>query len=145
MTEMGTTTKKVISVHTIIHAPVEKVWKYFTHPEHIVKWNFASDDWHSPSATNDLQVGGKFNYRMDAKDGSFGFDFYGTYDEVIENELIEYTLGDDRKVKIIFYPMNNKTEVVENFEAEKENTVELQRTGWQAILNNLKKLVESTN
>jgi len=142
---MGTSTKTVISVHTIIHAPVEKVWKHFTTPEHIVNWNFASDDWHSPSAMNDLQIGGKFNYRMEAKDASFGFDFYGTYDAVIENELIEYTMGDDRKVKVMFYPMENRTEIVENFEAENTNPVELQRNGWQAILDNLKKLVESTN
>jgi uncharacterized protein YndB with AHSA1/START domain len=142
---MGTSTKKVISVHTIIHASVDKVWRYFTTPEYITKWNFASDDWHSPGATNDLLVGGKFNYRMEAKDGSFRFDFYGTYDTVIENELIEYTLGDERKVKVIFYPMDNRTEVVENFEAENENSVELQHNGWQAILDNLKKLVESTN
>jgi len=137
------TTKTIVSVHVIIHAPVEKVWEYFNSPEYIVKWNFASDDWFSPSATNDLRVGGKFNYRMEAKDGSFGFDFYGVYDEVIENELIEYTLGDNRKVKIMFYAMANKTEVVENFETEEENTVELQRTGWQAILDNFKKQVEN--
>ena len=137
------TTKTIVSVHVIIHAPVEKVWEYFNSPEYIVKWNFASDDWFSPSATNDLRVGGKFNYRMEAIDGSFGFDFYGVYDEVIENELIEYTLGDNRKVKIMFYAMANKTEVVENFETEEENTVELQRTGWQAILDNFKKQVEN--
>ena len=137
------TTKTIVSVHVIIHAPVEKVWEYFNTPEHIVKWNFASDDWFSPSATNDLRVGGKFNYRMEARDGSFGFDFYGVYDDVIENELIEYTLGDNRKVKIRFHAMANKTEVVETFETEEENTVELQRSGWQTILDNFKKQVEN--
>ena len=91
-----------ITVETTVNVPVEKAWEYFTKPEHITKWNFASDEWHSPAAENDLRPGGKFSYRMEAKDESFGFDFGGVYDAVEEHKLIEYTIGDGRKVKIVF-------------------------------------------
>ena len=140
---MQNETNTVITVNAEINAPVEKVWNYWTSPEHIVHWNFASDDWHCPSAENDLCVGGKFNSVMAAKDGSFSFDFWGVYDEVVQNKTIKYTLGDNRKVKITFTDHGDKSTVTESFEAENENTVELQQTGWQAILNNFKKYTES--
>jgi uncharacterized protein YndB with AHSA1/START domain len=119
------------------------VWKFWTTPADIVKWNNASEDWHTPHAENDLRVGGKFNYRMEAKDGSMGFDFWGIYDKIVINQLIEYTTGDDRKVKIVFTNLDHKTEVVETFESESENSVEMQHDGWQAILDNFKKHAES--
>ena len=134
---------KTISIEATVNAPVEKVWKYWTGPEYIVKWNNASDDWHTPHAENDLRVGGKFLSRMEAKDGSFGFDFGGVYDEVKENKLIAYTLGDGREVKITFSAKGNETKVVETFEAENQNSIELQRGGWQSILDNFKKYTEA--
>jgi len=136
------TVKPAIIVVASVNAPVEKVWKLWTAPEHITKWNSASEDWHTPSATNDLRAGGKFTSRMEAKDGSMGFDFGGVYDEVKENELIEYTLGDNRKVKVVFSQQEGCTKVVETFEPETMNSHELQRGGWQAILNSFKKYAE---
>ena len=132
-----------ITIEATVNAPVEKVWKYWTGPEHIKKWNSASDDWHTPHAENDLRVGGKFTSRMEAKDGTFGFDFWGIYDQVKENELIEYTMGDGRKVDVIFSPAGNSTKVISTFEAESENPIEMQKGGWQAILNNFKKYTET--
>ena len=131
-----------ITVENIVNAPLEKVWKFWTEPAHIIKWNNASADWHTPHAENDLRVGGKFVSRMEAKDGSLGFDFGGVYDEVIINKSIAYTLGDGRKVKIFFTSHGNETKVVETFEAETTNSIELQRSGWQAILDNFKKYIE---
>ena len=115
----------------------------FTTPTDITKWNQASDDWHSPSAENDLRPGGEFSYRMEAKDGSSGFDFGGVYDEVITNKRIAYTLGDGRKVEVNFTSKGDSTGVVETFEAEATNPIELQRGGWQAILDNFKRYVEA--
>jgi len=135
--------KTAITIEAEIAAPIEKIWTYWTEPEHIKNWNFASDDWCTPSATNDLRVGGKFSSRMEAKDGSMGFDFGGTYTEVKENESIEYTLGDERKVEIKFIKAGDSCNVVETFEAEDENSIEMQKGGWQAILNNFKKYVEN--
>jgi uncharacterized protein YndB with AHSA1/START domain len=135
--------KTVITVESTIEAPVEKVWESWTQPKHIVKWCNASDDWHTPRAENDLRVGGNFVSRMEAKDGSMGFDFGGTYDAVRQNEYIEYTMGDGRKVQITFFPKGGETKVVESFEAESLNPVELQKGGWQAILDNFKKYTES--
>jgi uncharacterized protein YndB with AHSA1/START domain len=140
---MQTENKPKITVKTTIEAPVEKVWKYWTTPEHIKKWNYASDDWHTPNTENDLRPGGKFVSRMEAKDGSFGFDFGGIYDEVKENKYIAYTLGDDRKVEIIFSANGNETDIEETFEAENQNPIEMQRAGWQAILGNFKKYTET--
>lgn len=131
-----------ITIETIVHAPVEKVWKYWTEPEHITKWNSASDDWHTLSAENDLRVGGKFSSRMEAKDGSFGFDFGGVYDEVNLNEFISYTLGDERKVAISFISQENNTKIIEVFDPESQNPIEFQQQGWQAILDNFKKYAE---
>jgi len=130
-----------ITVEIVIEAPLNKVWEYWTKPEHIIKWNFASADWCCPKATNDLKVGGKFNYRMEACDGSEGFDFEGMYTEIQENKFIEYILGDERKVKIEFIDQNGTIKVVETFDAENTNSLELQRTGWQSILDNFKKHV----
>ena len=140
---METQEKTVITVENTIDAPVAKVWKFWTKPEHIIKWCNASDDWHTPRAENDLKVGGKFTSRMEAKDGSMGFDFGGVYDAVRTNEYIEYTLGDDRKVKINFSAQGNKTKVVESFEAENTHSIEMQQGGWQAILDNFKKYTEA--
>src|SRR5450432_3185232 len=109
---METQEKTIITIENIINAPVEKVWEYWTKPEHIIKWNNASDDWHTPRAENDLRVGGSFVARMEARDGSMGFDFGGVYDAVINNEYIEYTLGDGRNVKVTFTNQGNKTKVV---------------------------------
>ena len=141
---METQEKTVITVENTINAPVEKVWEFWTKPEHIIKWCNASDDWHTPRAENDLKVGGKFVSRMEAKDGSMGFDFGGVYDAVRTNEYIEYTMGDDRKVKINFSAQENKTKVVESFEAENTHSIEMQQGGWQAILDNFKKYTEAT-
>jgi uncharacterized protein YndB with AHSA1/START domain len=134
--------RTAITVNADINAPLEKVWNFWTLPEHIIKWNNASDDWHTPYAENDLRTGGKFQSRMEAKDGSMGFDFRGIYDNVELHKLIEYTLGDGRKVQISFSENDNQTRVSEKFEAEAENSVELQQNGWQSILNNFKKYTE---
>jgi uncharacterized protein YndB with AHSA1/START domain len=132
-----------ITIRTAVKAPVEKVWECWTEPKHITKWNSASDDWHTPFAENDLRVGGKFTSRMEAKDGSFGFDFGGTYDEVRLYEVIAYTLGDGRKVKITFAGQENETLITETFDAETTNSVEMQQQGWQAILDHFKKYTEN--
>jgi len=135
--------KIIISVQVLINAPVEKVWKYWSLPNHITKWNNASPDWHTPRAENDLRTGGSFTYRMEAKDGNIGFDFFGTYEKVIPNQQINYVLGDGRRVEITFIPLEQTTAIVELFEAEEINTTELQRNGWQAILNNFKSYIET--
>ncbi len=140
---MNTQAKTEITVETTVNAPVEKVWESFTKPEHIKGWNFAIDEWQCPSAENDLRKGGNFNYRMEAKDGSFGFDFAGTYDDVQENKHIAFTMGDGRKTTIDFIPEGDKTHVRETFDAENQNDIEMQRGGWQAILDNFKKYTES--
>lgn len=140
---MTTTEKTKITVKAIVNAPVEKVWEYWTDPQHITKWCNASDDWHAPKAENEVHTGGKFSTRMEAKDGSMGFDFGGVYDEVKRNELLEYTMDDGRTVSIIFEANDNATDITETFEAETENPVEMQRGGWQAILDNFKKYTES--
>jgi uncharacterized protein YndB with AHSA1/START domain len=133
----------VITVNVLVNTPVEKVWEYFTGIQHITKWNAASADWHTTSAENDLMISGKFSYRMEAKDGSFGFDFWGIYDNIVPHKIIEYTLGDNRKVIVGFKSVNDATEIIERFDAETQNSVELQQTGWQAILNNFKAYVEA--
>lgn len=140
---METQEKTVITVESTINAPVKKVWEYWSNPDHITKWNFASDDWHSPWAKNDLRNGGSFSARMEAKDGSFGFDFGGVYDEVKEHEYIGYTMDDGRKVQVRFMPSGNTTRVTESFDAENTHSVEMQKGGWQAILDNFKKYTEN--
>ncbi len=141
---METTTKNtIITVRTLINAPVEKVWKFWTDPNHIIQWNYASDDWHTPRAENDLRTGGKFLLRMEAKDKSIGFDFKGEYTLIKKFKEIAYTTGDGRKVQVTFVPNRNETKVTETFEAELVNPLEMQQLGWKAILNNFKTYVES--
>lgn len=134
----------LITVEAIIEAPIETVWKNWTNPDDIIKWNNASHDWHTKKAENDLKTGGRFLFRMESKDGKTGFDFEGVYDTIKPQELIEYTLSDGRKVKVVFTTENAKTKVVETFEAENENSLEMQLEGWQAILNNFKKYTEAS-
>lgn len=140
---METQNRPVLTIESTVNAPIEKVWEFWTKPEHITKWATASDDWHTPRAENDLRTGGTFSSRMEAKDGSMGFDFGGTYDDVRNNEYIGYTLGDGRKVDITFSPEGNGTRIVENFQAEGTNPLEMQQSGWQNILDNFKKYTEA--
>lgn len=140
---MTTSPKQKITVETSVKAPIEKVWNVWTTPEHIMQWNNASPDWHTPKAENDLRKGGKFVSRMEAKDGSFGFEFWGIYDEVDHLALISYTMGDGRKAEVSFSAEGNQTKITETFEAESENPIEMQKAGWQAILDNFKKYAES--
>lgn len=140
---MGNKQKTLITVRASVNGSVETVWKHWTTPESITGWNFASDDWHCPRASNDLRKDGRFNYRMEARDGSEGFDFEGVYDKIISNQQIDYTLGDGRKVKITFMLNGKKTEVIETFEAESINSIDLQRTGWQNIMDNFRKFAET--
>jgi uncharacterized protein YndB with AHSA1/START domain len=135
--------KTLITVETVVNAPINSVWKKWTNPDDIVKWNNASDDWQTTRAENDLKVGGKFLSRMEAKDGSMGFDFSGTYTTIKPNEIIEYTADDNRKVQVHFFDGDDKTTIIEVFEAENENPLEMQKLGWQSILNNFKKYTES--
>jgi uncharacterized protein YndB with AHSA1/START domain len=138
--------KKTITVQAVINTPVEQVWKLYTEPEHVMKWNNASNDWHTPRAESNLKVGGKFLYRMEAKDGSSGFDFDGTFEQVIANELIVYSISDGRKVEVTLTKDDNaRTKMATTFEAENSNPIEMQRDGWQAILNNFKIYVETRN
>jgi uncharacterized protein YndB with AHSA1/START domain len=130
-----------ITISSTINAPVAKVWEYYTNPAHIVKWNFASDDWHCPHAESNLRPGGKFSSRMEAKDGSAGFDFAGVYDEVVPQERIAYTFG-DRHALITFAPEEKGTTVTISFDPETINPIERQRSGWSAILENFKKHCE---
>jgi uncharacterized protein YndB with AHSA1/START domain len=134
--------KTKITVETSVNAPVDKVWKLWNGPGHIVKWSSGHPDWHTPRAENDLKVGGKFSSRMESKDGKMGFDFWGIYDAGRPNEYIEYTMGDGRKVWITFTSKGNSTHISETFEAESENPVEMQKDGWQTIMNNFKAYVE---
>jgi len=137
-------TVKTITVETLINAPVEKVWELWTETEHIVNWNNASDDWYTSKAQNDLKVGGGFLARMEARDGSASFDFTGKYVAVEDHKFIEYILTDARNVKINFTAEENKTKIVETFEAENTHPEEMQKGGWQSILDNFKKYVERT-
>jgi uncharacterized protein YndB with AHSA1/START domain len=132
---MADTQKTMITVEATVDAPIEKAWEVFTTPKHVMAWNQASPDWHCPKAENDLRVGGRFSYTMAAKDGSFSFDFMGTYTEVVEHSYIAYTMGDGRTAELTFTEEGDRTLVVETFEPETENTHELQRGGWQAILD----------
>ncbi|NJO69915.1 MAG: hypothetical protein HC830_12095 [Bacteroidetes bacterium] len=142
---MIATKKAVITVEANVNAPVEKVWDAWTTPHNIIHWNAASDDWFTPWAENDLKPGGNFVWRMESRDGKMGFDFSGKYTSVEPYKLIENVLDDGRKVKITFESRGDSTYVKESFEAEQENSLELQQTGWQAILDNFKKYVEKTD
>jgi uncharacterized protein YndB with AHSA1/START domain len=131
-----------VSVETIVKAPVARVWSAYTTPDDIKQWNAASADWHTTRASVDLRVGGEFISRMEAKDGSFGFDFAGTYTKIVPNELIEYSFG-DRAAAVEFVTDAKSVTVRVTFDAESENPVDQQRQGWQAILNNFGRHVEA--
>ena len=136
--------KNAIRIETIVHKSINMVWEFWTLPIHIKKWNKASDNWHTTIAENDLKVGGRFLSRMEAKDGSLGFDFKGTYTAIVAKESISYVLDDDRKVTTNFTSLEpNKTQIVSIFEAETINPIEMQKGGWQAILDNFKKYTEA--
>ena len=133
----------IVTVSVTVNAPLQRTWAIFTEPVYITQWNFASDDWHTPRAENDLRVGGSFSSRMEAKDGSFGFDFGGVYTAVNLQQSFDYVLGDGRKVSVQMEGNGDTTLLTQKFEAEQQNPVELQQGGWQAILNNFKKFAES--
>ena len=133
----------MITVQTTVNTSLEKAWQFWTQPEHVMQWNNASDDWHCPKATNDLKVGGKFNYTMAAKDGSMSFDFEGKYTKVEEFSLIEYHIIDGRKVIVQFEKSNIGIQITESFDPENVHPEEFQQQGWQAILNNFKKYTEN--
>ena len=132
----------IIEVATLVGAPIRTVWQCWTELSHIGNWAFASDDWEAVALENDLQEGGKFVTRMHAKDGSVGFEFGGVYSEVIPEQVLAYVLGDGRRVRVVFEPVGDGVNVVQQFEPEAKNTVEQQREGWQSILNNFKAYVE---
>jgi uncharacterized protein YndB with AHSA1/START domain len=132
-----------ITIETTINAPIANVWEKWTKPEHIQNWNFASPNWHCPSAKTDLQVGGEFHYEMASKDGSMSFDFWGTFREIETDKLIEILLGDGRKMKVTFASTEMGTKVTEQFEPENQNPVDMQQAGWQMILDNFKSYAES--
>jgi len=135
--------KEKVKISAQVAAPLDKVWAYWNYPEHITKWNYASDEWHCPSAKSDFQDGGKFSSRMEAKDGSMGFDFGGTFVSIEPHQRIHTLLDDDRNVVVTFEERDGGTLVTEEFEAEDQNPVELQKQGWQAILNNFKSYTEN--
>ncbi|MGZ3691359.1 MAG: SRPBCC family protein [Pseudobdellovibrio sp.] len=132
-----------ITIEATVSAPTQKVWTYWTKPEHITKWNFATDTWQCPTAFNDLKVGGKYGARMEAKDGSFGFDFVATYNEVVDQKTLMYTMEDGRTARTTFENLGDKTKVTTVFDAETQNPPEMQKGGWQSILNNFKKYTET--
>ena len=132
-----------ITVETQVNLPAEKTWKYWTQPEHIMQWNTPSPDWYTPRATSDLKKGGEFLSRMEAKDGSAGFDFKGIFTTVIPKKTLAYEMSDGRKVLVTFEEHDGGTFVSETFDPENENPLEMQRDGWQAILNNFKKYAEA--
>ena len=133
----------MITIQTTVNASLEKAWEYWTEPKYITNWNFASDDWECSKAENDLRVGGKFLSTMSTKDGSASFDFSGEYTEIDPLSKIKYSLGDGRKVEISFEQVENGVQITESFDPENENTLEIQQSGWQAILDNYKKCVEA--
>ena len=133
----------MITIQATVMVDAAKAWECYTLPEHIMKWNFASDHWHCPSAYNELKVGGKYRVRMEAKDGSFGFDLEAIYDSVEPGKSFAYTMADGRPVNLVMLNKGSSTEVTITFEAENQNPVELQREGWQAILSNYKRYTES--
>lgn len=132
-----------ITISTQVSKPVAHVWKIWTEPEHIKQWNAASDDWHCPKADNDLRTGGSFSSTMAARDGSFSFEFAGVYDEVRPHKRIAYTMADGRSCEILFEEKDGGTLVTESFDAEAQNPVEMQRDGWQAILDRFKAHAEA--
>ncbi len=136
-------TQNTITIAAVVNAPLERTWQCWTLPDHITQWNFASDDWCCPHAENDLRAGGRYTARMEAKDGSFGFDLEAVYDEVSELKALTYTMTDGRKVRTEFETQGDSTQVTTVFDAEEENSIDVQRDGWQAILDNFKHYVEA--
>lgn len=134
---------EVLTVKATVKAPLAKVWERWNDSKHVIQWNSPSPDWHTPKAENDFRPGGKFNYRMEAKDGSFGFDFSGAYDEIVDHKTVRFHLDDDRKVEVLFKETADGVEITESFEAETENSLEIQQMGWQAIMDSFKKYCES--
>ncbi len=132
-----------IHIETVVRSDIDTVWSAWNNPEDIKQWNAASDDWHTTESTVDLREGGRFSSRMEAKDGSMGFDFSGVYTNVIDKQRIEYSLDDDRKVVIMFSIVNDGVKIEETFEAESQHSIEHQREGWQSILNNFARYVGS--
>lgn len=135
--------KTKITIETMIAVPAPKVWNMWTEPKHITGWNFASEDWQCPRASNDLKVGGKYSARMEAKDGSFGFDFDAIYDEVLPQKKITYSMSDGRQATTVFENFGDQTKVTTTFDAENQHPLDFQKSGWQAILDNFKKYAES--
>jgi uncharacterized protein YndB with AHSA1/START domain len=135
-------TMEKITISAIVKAEKNKVWDYYTNPKHIVNWNFADPSWHCPSATNDMKIGGQYFARMEAKDGSYGFDYIAIYTELNEGSHFAYEFA-ERKVNVSFTDLNGETEVIITFDPEAENPIDLQRKGWQAILNNFKGYTEA--
>lgn len=133
-----------ISIEALVGAPLDKVWELYNKAEHVVHWNNASPDWHTPRAENDLRPGGRFNYRMESRDGKEGFDFAGEYIDVVPNEKVAYVMGDGRKAEVLFHPDELGTRVVVTFDPESENTREVQESGWRAILENFKSYAEGS-
>ena len=131
-----------ITVSTHVATPINQAWEYWTRPEHIVRWNYASDDWHCPSAENDLKIGGVFRSTMAARDGSMQFDFAGMYDDVVLHKIISYSMPDGRQVFVMFEESDGHTIVTERFDPDSSHPVDMQRAGWQAILDNFKKYAE---
>ncbi|MEY4204677.1 MAG: hypothetical protein RL013_2381 [Bacteroidota bacterium] len=131
-----------ITIQAVVAADRQKVWNCYTQPEHITKWNFATDTWHCPAASNDMRVGGKYLARMEAKDGSFAFDFEAVYNEIVDGEKFTYTMPDNREIQVSFEKMDDKTRVTVTFDPENVNPVDLQRDGWQSILDNFKRYAE---
>jgi uncharacterized protein YndB with AHSA1/START domain len=133
----------ILTAEAIINAPIETVWEAWISPEHIKKWNFASDDWHCPHVSVDFRVGGEFTSRMEAKDGSIGFDLKARYSAIEPMQTIKYIMEDQRSINIYFSTTNQGVRVIQDFEAEKENEPQLQQQGWQAILESFKRYVEA--
>lgn len=131
-----------ITIQVVVAADRQKVWNCYTQPEHITKWNFATDTWHCPAASNDMRVGGKYLARMEAKDGSFAFDFEAVYNEIVDGEKFTYTMPDNREIQVSFEKMDDKTRVTVTFDPENVNPVDLQRDGWQSILDNFRRYAE---
>ena len=140
---MQSADKTILTVTASVQATPEKTWECWTAPEHIIHWNNASDDWHTPAASNDLQVGGQFTFTMAARDGSMSFDFNGVYDAVVPHEKIAYTMSDGRRAEVLFETDGEAVNITESFEAEGMNPLEMQQAGWQAILDNFKRYVET--
>jgi len=132
-----------INITATVNASAGKVWDYYTNPKHITCWNFADPSWHCPHVSNDMRVGGRYYARMEAKDGSFGFDFEAVYTDIVPGEQFTYTLADGRRVSVVFKKQDNQTKVDVTFDPENQNPLDMQRTGWQAILDNFKRYTET--